>query len=113
MGHNFVEKSGRPIGGGKCFCTIGHQPPSIQELGRGERSLRYHGFASVPLVIIAYLARANGVDLFSQEGLSAPGPALPKLVKVVLRLDNLFSLHLLFTASNNLLGILKIPRAYL
>ena len=34
---------------------------------------------------MAYLARANGVDLFSKAGLSAPGPALPKLVDLVIR----------------------------
>ncbi|GAX82045.1 hypothetical protein CEUSTIGMA_g9473.t1 [Chlamydomonas eustigma] len=55
------------------------------ELGRGQRALSYHAYAAEPLVILAYLAQANGYDLYSQPGLSGPGPALPKLVEVTVR----------------------------
>src|SRR5207248_6859880 len=45
------------------------------EMQRGARALHYHLFAAAPLVAIAELAAANGMDLYSEEH-----HALPRLV---------------------------------
>lgn len=51
-----------------------------QELGRGRRTLMYHAFAGSALTGIAYLARANGIDLLPQGNY-----ALRRLVAVCIR----------------------------
>jgi poly(beta-D-mannuronate) lyase len=47
-----------------------------QEMRRGKRALHYHLYAAAPLVMLAELAAANGIDLYS-----AHESALKKLVK--------------------------------
>lgn len=59
-----------------------HVPP--QELNRGVRSLFYHGFAATPLIMLAFIGKANGYNLYP---LSSPGmtdSALQRLVNVVI-----------------------------
>ena len=51
------------------------------------RALRYHGYAAIPLVVMATLAQANGIELYHLAGMAAPGPALPKLINVIIRCD--------------------------
>jgi len=38
------------------------------EMARGERALHYHFYALTPLVMLAELGRANGVDLYGMDG---------------------------------------------
>ena len=36
---------------------------------------------------MATLAQANGIELYHLAGMAAPGPALPKLINVIIRCD--------------------------
>jgi poly(beta-D-mannuronate) lyase len=50
-----------------------------RELKRGDRALHYHNFALIPLVFIAELAQARGVDLYAEDN-----GAIRRLANVVI-----------------------------
>lgn len=54
------------------------------EISRGSKALHYHNFAVMPLVVVAEIAAANGIDLYGKPG----GPLHRLVVRVVTDLDD-------------------------